>query len=721
MKSILFFSVPFISVLSAYVLQNFLKNERFRRILFFIILFLLTVFIRKTTLADSWLTGKAYGSFNISDDEITFIQDDDNYYFIFDFSHNSYGAVSNTGYILSQSPSIGYMQESSSTGSAGVSRTCLYYSSAGGAYYGTTYISSTNSGSTTLHDAPSIYIFDNAVRAEGISPSKTFVSDVHNSSIKIDNVNKFCAKVPKSKISYFRYLNARGTRNTASSGRNSYAMSNAYDLMTLTSHECDFKPRYIDAEHHDYYCSICHWGKGLEEHTFDQVDAFGYENHKCGCGLHNKSTIRFMQENSEGSSGDNNISYVDIIGTPGDELDLTDYMGSGGGFEKEGYVFVGFDPEPPSKFPDESIEYKILYRPIKYKILFSIENNLKLNNQILNSLLISKQSARSITKLETGISVGKCNMIIDAVYDKEYYLPTYGNNEVIFFGWTDVRETSYGKYKTGVKIKNLTSIENKIIILYPALYDKQAHVSSGESNYQNEPIGNKENGNSGIIHHGSDTGGPGSGGSSGGGGGESSGGSSGGSSLPGSGGISDVIIDNGISGQDVNNKESVENKEDKEENKNESKESAESVEESKDSSKKEEDESKKSGEDESKKEDEDAEDNENDEEGKEEDDGEDDEEGGEEDEEDEEDKKLIADEGGTEDSSGGGGLGLNKSFALRILESINSKILWLRAESLKNTSVLKTILSKTFYILILLLIILYSRDRKYKRKTRKLA
>lgn len=698
MKSILFFSVPFISVLSAYVFQNFLKNEKVRKILFFIILFLLTVCIRKVTLADSWLTGKAYGSFNISDDEITFIQDDDNYYFIFDFSHNSYGAVSNTGYILSQSPSLGYMQESSGTGSAGVSRTCLYYSSAGGTYYGTTYISSTNSGSTTLHDAPSIYIFDNAVRAEGISSSKTFVSDVRNSSIKIDNVNKSCAKVPKSKISYFRYLNARGTRNTASSGKNSYAMSNAYDLMTLTSHECDFKPRYIDAEHHDYYCSICHWGKGLEEHTFDKADAFGYENHKCVCGLHNKSTIRFMQENSEGSSGDNNISYVDIIGTPGDELDLTDYMGSGGGFEREGYVFVGFDPEPPSKFPDESIEYKILYRPIKYKILFSIENNLKLNNQILNSLLISKQSARSITeedieliKSETGTSINNCNMIIDAVYDSEFYLPTYGNNEVIFFGWTDVREASYGKYKTGVKIKNLTSAENKIIILYPALYDKQAHTSSGESNYQNEPIGNKENGNSGIIHHGSDTGGPGGGGS----------------------------------GQDVNNKESAESSESTEESKDSSK--KEEEEESKkseddESKKSEKEESKESEEDESKEseEDESKKDDEDDDETKEEGDD-DNEEDDSNDEDDDDDKKLIADEGGTEDSSGGGGLSLGKSFALRVIESINNKILWLRAESLRNTGALKTILSKTFYILILLLIILYSSDRKYKRKARKLA
>ncbi len=712
MKSILFFSVPFISVLSAYVFQNFLKNEKVRKILFFIILFLLTVCIRKTALADSWLTGKAYGSFNISDDEITFIQDDDNYYFVFDFSHNSYGAVSNTGYILSQSPSLGYMQESSSTGSAGVSRTCLYYSSAGGTYYGTTYISSTNSGSTTLHETPSIYIFDNAVRSEGISPSKTFVSDVHNSSIKIDNVNKSCAKVPKSKINYFRYLNARSTRNTASSGKNSYAMSNAYDLMTLTSHECDFKPRYIDAEHHDYYCSICHWGKGLEEHTFDKADAFGYENHKCVCGLHNKSTIRFKQENSEGSSGDNNISYVDIIGTPGDELDLTDYMGSGGGFEKEGYVFVGFDPEPPSKFPDESIEYKILYRPIKYKILFSTENNLKLNNQILSSLLISKQSARSITeediekiKSETGTSINNCNMIIDAVYDEEFYLPTYGNNEVIFFGWTDVREASHGKYKTGVKIKNLTSTENKIIILYPALYDKQAHVSGGESNYQNEPIGNRENGNSGIIHHGSDTGGPGGGGSSGGGGGGSSGGASEESKVNNNNidnetkeDEKDKTDDESKSIEETNATEETEDKENKKENEDET--SAENQDET-------------SAEDETLEEenkDDETENEENENEETEEDETEDD-----------ENKNLILDAHQSGNDRGGGILDFfsDITFASTLKEHLSSEFLWAKMEKLKNISVLKSVLSKMFYFLILLLVVLHSRDRKHKRKVQK--
>ena len=78
-----------------------------KSILFFVILFLSTISIRITTFADSWFTGKNYGKFDISSDEITFMQDDNFYYFIFDFSHNPYGSVSNNGYILSQVSTIG--------------------------------------------------------------------------------------------------------------------------------------------------------------------------------------------------------------------------------------------------------------------------------------------------------------------------------------------------------------------------------------------------------------------------------------------------------------------------------------------------------------------------------------------------------------------------------------------------------------------------------------
>lgn len=513
MKPVLFFSMSFLSVLSALDTQNFLKNEKLKKFLFFVVLFFLTLFFRETVLADSWTTGKTYGSFNISNDDITFYQDDGYYYFEFDFSHNPYGSVSNNGYILSQISTIGYMQESSGTGSSGVSRTCQYSSDKGGTYYGTTHISATNSGAVTFHEAPSFYIFDNAVRTQGISPSKTFLSDVCSTVLKIDGVNHNCAKVAKSKISLFRYLNARGTRNMSLSGKDTFAMSNAFDLMTLTEHECEFKARYIDAGHHDYYCSICHWSKNLEEHKFDRPDIFGYENHRCACGLHDKTTIRLSIESADGkniSKGDvidfsdtyKKINNIDFIGTPNSPFELN-------GIDVEdvpGYIFLGLDPPLPTVFPDESVEFKLIYEPIKYKILYSHDNLSRLGSGKIASSLTSKGSARDLAPGETqkieeeyGISLDGLvySMIQDCVYDRQYYLPTYSLYSHVHLGWGSIKNNFNPLYSASSPIKNLTTKNNDVLIFNP-VFSYIDSSGSGDT-WNNDPIGKREDGSSNII------------------------------------------------------------------------------------------------------------------------------------------------------------------------------------------------------------------------------
>ena len=580
MKPVLFFSMSFLSVLSALDTQNFLKNEKLKKFLFFVVLFFLTLFFRETVLADSWTTGKTYGSFNISNDDITFYQDDDYYYFEFDFSHNPYGSVSNNGYILSQISTIGYMQESSGTGSSGVSRTCQYSSDKGGTYYGTTHISATNSGAVTFHEAPSFYIFDNAVRTQGISPSKTFLSDVCSAVLKIDGVNHNCAKVAKSKISLFRYLNARGTRNMSLSGKDTFAMSNAFDLMTLTEHECEFKARYIDAGHHDYYCSICHWSKNLEEHKFDRPDIFGYENHRCACGLHDKTTIRLSIESADGkniSKGDvidfsdtyKKINNIDFIGAPNSPFELN-------GIDIEdvpGYIFLGLDPPLPTVFPDESVEFKLIYEPIKYKILYSHDNLSRLGSGKIASSLTSKGSARDLAPGETqkieeeyGISLDGLvySMIQDCVYDRQYYLPTYSLYSHVHLGWGSIKNNFNPLYSASSPIKNLTTKNNDVLIFNP-VFSYIDSSGSGDT-WNNDPIGKREDGSSNIIDDTNN--GPGGSGTGGGSGGSGTGP---GDSGPGSGIGGAGVVDNANSSNndnDVNNNGNNNNGNNNDNNKN---------------------------------------------------------------------------------------------------------------------------------------------------------
>ena len=529
--------------------KNNSKYAVIKNFAIFLFIFFYVALVRKTTFAATWSFTKKTATFTVTSDEIFFEQDDNNYYFTFDTSNNPYGYVSNSAFVVSQRSDLDYLNHTTTVGSSAYTYKTYYKAAGESISLGTFSVTPKANDVMQVGEHPSFYVFDTSVVSTmGIDGSSNVHTDVKN--VSINNVSKF--QVPKSKIHLFRYINFFGTKEYSGNASTSlrYGLSNAVDLMSIINHECDFKIRYLDETYHDYYCDICHWAKDKNEHSFDLEDAFGYSGRKCACGFHNKVTIRLSVESSDGkniSIGDaidfsdtyKKIEHKDIIGTPNSPFDLGDLNIN----ERPGYIFLGLDPPLPDVFPNESIEYKLLYEPIKYKVLYSHDNLSKIDTRLLARSLKSKGSARElksgeVEKIEEEYNISLSGlvycMVQDCVYDREFLLPTYRVTDFAHDGWGSIKNNFYPLYKTNVPVKNLTTANNDVIVLNP-VFTLLNNSGTGSDNWNGDSGGSREDGNSDIIHHG-DNEGPGGGGSGGGGaggasGGSTSDGSTGGSSL----------------------------------------------------------------------------------------------------------------------------------------------------------------------------------------------
>lgn len=491
----------------------------------FLFIFFYVATIKQTSYAYSWTMAKSTETFNISTDEITFEQDDVNYYFTFNTGVSSYGRVSGSSFVVSQRSDLDYLSHTTSDGSSGATFKTYYKAAGESIALGTFSFSSSNSGNKKVTEYPGLYVFDTSVTSElGVDNSSRQHTDVR--MVTIDRVSKL--QIPKSKISVFRYINFSGTKEYSGNSTNNlkYGLSNAVDLMSIVNHECDFKIRYLDETHHDYYCDICHWAKDKSEHSFDLEDAFGYSARKCACGFHNKVTIRLSVESSDGkniSIGDaidftdtyKKIEHKDIIGTPNSPFDLGDLNIN----ERPGYIFLGLDPPLPDVFPSQSLEFKLIYEPIKYKVLYSHDNLSKIDTRLLARSLKSKGSARDLSsseveKIEEEYNVSLSGlvycMVQDCVYDREFLLPTYRVTDFAHDGWGSIKNNFYPLYKTQSPVKNLTTTNNDVIVLNP-VFTLLNNSGTESENWSGDTGGSGGGGNSNVIHHG-DNEGPGGGG-----------------------------------------------------------------------------------------------------------------------------------------------------------------------------------------------------------------
>lgn len=545
--------------------KNRSKYTVIKNFAIFLFIFFYVALVRKTTFAATWSFTKKTATFTVTSDEIFFEQDDNNYYFTFDTSNNPYGYVSNSAFVVSQRSDLDYLNHTTTVGSSAYTYKTYYKAAGESISLGTFSVTPKANGVMQVGEHPSFYVFDTSVVSTmGIDGSSNVHTDVKN--VSINNVSKF--QVPKSKIHLFRYINFFGTKEYSGNASTSlrYGLSNAVDLMSIVNHECDFKIRYLDETYHDYYCDICHWAKDKSEHSFDLEDAFGYSGRKCACGFHNKVTIRLLLESSDGkniSIGDaidftdtyKKLEHKDIIGTPNSPFDLGDLNIN----ERPGYIFLGLDPPLPDVFPNESIEYKLLYEPIKYKVLYSHDNLSKIDTRLLARSLKSKGSARDLSsgeveKIEEEYNASLSGlvycMVQDCVYDREFFLPTYRVIDYAHEGWGSIKNNFYPLYKTNVPVKNLTLANNDVIVLNP-VFTLLNNSGTESENWSGDTGGSREDGNSDIIHHG-DNEGPGGGGSGGAGDGSTGDGGSGGGQGGSTNGnvASDGVTGGGVGGDD---------------------------------------------------------------------------------------------------------------------------------------------------------------------------
>jgi hypothetical protein len=531
--------------------KNHSKYAVIKNFAVFLFIFFYVVLVRKTAFAATWSFTKKTATFTVTSDEIFFEQDDNNYYFTFDTSNNPYGYASNSSFVVSQRSDLDYLNHTTTVGSSAYTYKTYYKAAGESVSLGTFSVTPKANDVMQVGEHPSFYVFDTSVTSSmGIDGSSNVHTDVK--IVSINNVLKF--QVPKSKIHLFRYINFFGTKEYSGNPSTSlrYGLSNAVDLMSIVNHECDFKIRYLDETYHDYYCDICHWAKDKSEHSFDLEDAFGYSGRKCACGSHNKVTMRLSVESSDGkniSQGDaidftdtyKKLEHKDIIGTPNSPFDLGDLNIN----ERPGYIFLGLDPPLPDVFPSQSLEFKLIYRPIEYKVLYSHDNLSKLNTRTLEKSLTSRGSARElksgeVEKIEKEYNISLSGlvycMVQDCIYDREFSLPTYRVIDYAHDGWGSIKNNFYPLYKTNVPVKNLTLANNDVIVLNP-VFTLLNNSGTGSDNWSGDSGGSREDGNSDIIHHG-DNEGPGGGGAGGGGaggasdasGGSTSDGSTGGSS-----------------------------------------------------------------------------------------------------------------------------------------------------------------------------------------------
>ena len=573
MKFLLFFSFLFLLYcmrLSFFQQEkNHSKYAVIKNFAVFLFIFFYVALARKTTFAATWSFTKKTATFTVTSDEIFFEQDDNNYYFTFDTSNNPYGYSSNSSFVVSQRSDLDYLNHTTTVGSSAYTYKTYYKAAGESVSLGTFSVTPKANDVMQVGEYPSFYVFDTSVTSSmGIDGSSNVHTDVR--MVTIDRVSKF--QVPKSKIHLFRYINFFGTKEYSGNPSTSlrYGLSNAVDLMSIVNHECDFKIRYLDETYHDYYCDICHWAKDKSEHSFDLEDAFGYSGRKCACGSHNKVTMRLSVESSDGkniSIGDaidfsdtyKKIEHKDIIGTPNSPFDLGDLNIN----ERPGYIFLGLDPPLPDVFPSQSIEFKLIYRPIEYKVLYSHDNLSKLNTRTLEKSLTSRGSARElksgeVEKIEEEYNISLSGlvycMVQDCVYDREFSLPAYRVIDYAHDGWGSIKNNFYPLYKTNVPVKNLTLANNDVIVLNP-VFTLLNNSGTGSDNWNGDSGGSREDGNSDIIHHG-DNEGPGGGGAGGGGaGGGGAGGASDGSTSDGSTG--DGSTGGSSSGDENANKENV--------------------------------------------------------------------------------------------------------------------------------------------------------------------
>ena len=539
--------------------KNHSKYAVIKNFAVFLFIFFYVATIKQTSYAYSWTMAKSTETFNISTDEITFEQDDVNYYFIFKTGVSSYGRVSGSSFVVSQRSDLDYLRHTTSDGSSGATFKTYYKAAGESIALGTFSFSSSNSGNKKVTEYPGLYVFDTSVTSElGVDNSSRQHTDVR--MVTIDRVSKL--QIPKSKISVFRYINFSGTKEYSGNSTNNlkYGLSNAVDLMSIVNHECDFKIRHLDETHHDYYCDICHWAKDKSEHSFDLEDAFGYSARKCACGFHNKVTIRLSVESSDGkniSIGDaidftdtyKKIEHKDIIGTPNSPFDLGDLNIN----ERPGYIFLGLDPPLPDVFPSQSLEFKLIYEPIKYKVLYSHDNLSKIDTRLLARSLKSKGSARDLSsseveKIEEEYNVSLSGlvycMVQDCVYDREFLLPTYRVTDFAHDGWGSIKNNFYPLYKTQSPVKNLTTTNNDVIVLNP-VFTLLNNSGTESENWSGDTGGSGGGGNSNVIHHGDNEGpGGGAGGGDGGSGGASGGSTSDGSTGGGSAGDENASKEN---------------------------------------------------------------------------------------------------------------------------------------------------------------------------------
>ena len=529
MKFLLFFSFLFLLYcmrLSFFQQEkNHYKYAVVKNFAVFLFIFFYVAFARKTTFAATWSFTKKTATFTVTSDEIFFEQDDNNYYFTFDTSNNPYGYASNSSFVVSQRSDLDYLNHTTTVGSSAYTYKTYYKAAGESVSLGTFSVTPKANDVMQVGEYPSFYVFDTSVTSSmGIDGSSNVHTDVK--IVSINKVSKF--QVPKSKIHLFRYINFFGTKEYSGNPSTSlrYGLSNAVDLMSIVNHECDFRIRYLDETYHDYYCDICHWAKDKSEHSFDLEDAFGYSGRKCACGSHNKVTMRLSVESSDGkniSIGDaidfsdtyKKLEHKDIIGTPNSPFGLGDLNIN----ERPGYIFLGLDPPLPDVFPSQSIEFKLIYRPIEYKVLYSHDNLSKLNTRTLEKSLTSRGSARElkfgeVEKIEEEYNISLSGLIYcmvqDCVYDREFSLPTYRVIDYAHDGWGSIKNNFYPLYKTNVPVKNLTLANNDVIVLNP-VFTLLNNSGTGSDNWSGNSGGSREDGNSDIIHHG-DNEGPGGGG-----------------------------------------------------------------------------------------------------------------------------------------------------------------------------------------------------------------
>lgn len=581
MKFLLFFSFLFL----LYCVKVFLSQKENNRARYaviknfaiFLFIFFYIATVKTTVHAATWSFSKAAAVFTISPEEILFIQDDTNYYFKFETSNNPYGHVSGTSFVISNRPDLDLLNHTTTVGSSNTTYKTTYKS--GGTIFGTFSCTPKASDINQVNEYPSICVYDTSVTSGiGIDSAGRKHEDVCH--VMIDRFTWY--KIPKSKITTFRYVNLYGSKDYSGNSSTGYkfGLSHAVDLMSIVDHECDFKVRYLDETYHDYYCSTCRWSKDKKEHAFDLPDVFGFENRKCECGLCNKSTIRLSLESTDGkniSKGDaidfndsyKKINQIDINGTPGTPFTLSDLNIE----EIPGYIFLGLDPPLPDVFPSESIEYKLVYEPIKYKVLYSHDNLSNIETRKLSAALKSKGSARDIRageveQIERDYNISLDGlvycMVQDCVYDREFSLPTYLLYSYTHLGWGNIKNNLTPLYSTSKPVKNLTLVNNDVVVLIPAFSYVDTSRNDNETWNGNSggggsgSSGGREGGSSNII----DNSGGGPGGSGGSGSGSGSGGGSGGG--PGD----DLNNNNNDNNNNVDNKNDNGNNNDDDNNQN---------------------------------------------------------------------------------------------------------------------------------------------------------